>query len=439
MSFVRDAGSVVATAAIGIPVGLVTNIVLARWLSLEDRGLYALLTGFAAVAFLLSELGWSTSIVYRVRRMGVAPARAATTGLAGTLVAGALVLGLCAALREPLTQRFLDGAAAPFFWLTLCSVPFLLIGEFARGIARALDRFDLFNWYSFLQGALLLAALLVLLVGAGGALLEALEAQLLVQAGLGLWLLVLMLRSTGAELRPDATEARESLRFGFQAYLNTISTRLHDQLDLFLIAWLLPGSADVAFFAIASGTFARLALVPTSLAIALFPKLASASDAEAARFSLFVTRHALYLTLAVAALLAPAAPLLLPLLYGADYSASVLPFLLLLPGIAGLTSSRLLGRYFLVSDRQGLLIAVRTAALALNVALNLVLLGPLGIAGAAVAKLTSQSAEGALIAAAFFRATGARPTELLPQAGDVDPYRRRLAGLLLRIRGASAR
>ena len=71
MSFVRDAGSVVATATVGIPIGLVTNIILARWLSLEDRGLYALLTGFAALAFLLSEFGWSTSIVYRVRRSSV--------------------------------------------------------------------------------------------------------------------------------------------------------------------------------------------------------------------------------------------------------------------------------------------------------------------------------------------------------------------------------
>ena len=61
---------------LALPIGLAINVVLARCLSGPDRGLYALLTNFSFVFFLITQLGWGDAVIYRVRGHGVPPRRA---------------------------------------------------------------------------------------------------------------------------------------------------------------------------------------------------------------------------------------------------------------------------------------------------------------------------------------------------------------------------
>src|SRR6516165_1524468 len=138
--------------------------------------MYAQLTTFSFVVFLLTQLGWADAVIYRTRRGGVSPRRALSTGFAAN---GAFALGafaLCCALRAPLSRAFLGDVSAWAFVVAAATAPLLTFG--------------------------------------GGALESALAVGLAVQVALvvvfGTWLVAL----AGIEWRVDLREALASVRYG---------------------------------------------------------------------------------------------------------------------------------------------------------------------------------------------------------------------------------
>jgi len=122
---------------------------------------------------------------------------------------------------------------------------------------------------------------------------------------------------------------------------------------------------------------------------------------DAATFAARACRHSTAFVWLTALALAVAGPLLVPLIYGEPYAASVVPMLVLLPATALLTTYMLLSRFFMSIDRQQVGIATQAVSAVVNVGLNLVLIPRLGVLGAALASLFSYTLEAALITAAF--------------------------------------
>lgn len=433
MALLRDVAGVLLTSAAALPIGIATSILLARCLSVADRGFYALLTSFATIIYLLTQLGWADAIIYRTRRHGVLPRTAFSTGL---LVNGGFAIAVtlvCLALRPWVTHAFLGGVWTSAFVLAALAAPFLTLGDLLRGVARALDRFDIQNGYSLLQSAGVLAALALVLPVGGGALDAALFANLGVQialvAGYGLWIA----RLTGFEWRIDRGEAGASLTYGSYLYLQNLLINLHERVDVFLLAALGVAALDIGLYAAAVSVVAPLRLVPGAIGVAVLPQLAGASDAEAARLTAAVVRPATLFMLVTAGALVPIGAFAIPFLFGADYAPAVKPFLVLLPGVAAVTFSRVLSRYFAATGKLRGVLVLRVSVLALNVLLNLALIPNHGITGAALASLVSYSAEAAALVVLFLYVSGQTLREaLFPRQSDFDPYlgqlRRILAG-----------
>ena len=169
MGLLRNVAGVLLTSAAAVPIAFAASIVLARCLSVADRGFYALLTGFAAIVFLLTQLGWAEAVIYRTRRHGVSARTALSTGLLANGGLAVLALLICLVLREPLSHAFLEDVGARAFVLAALTAPLLVIADLLRGIARAIDRFDIQNSYSLLQSAGILGGLVLVLPVAGGA------------------------------------------------------------------------------------------------------------------------------------------------------------------------------------------------------------------------------------------------------------------------------
>ncbi len=101
------------------------------------------------------------------------------------------------------------------------------------------------------------------------------------------------------------------------------------------------------------------------------------------------TRYNLSLTLLLALGLAALASDFVPLYFGSEFEASVLPLLLLLPGALGFALARPI---FAVGQGKGelrILIAATGTAALMNLVMNLLLIPRFGMAGAAVATSTS--------------------------------------------------
>ncbi len=433
MGLLRNVAGVLLTSAAALPIGVATSILLARCLSVADRGFYALLTGFAAIVYLLTQLAWADAVIYRTRRHGVSVRTALSTGLLANGGVAVLALLICLALREPLSHAFLDNVRASAFVMAALTAPLLVVADLLRGVARAIDRFDIQNSYSLLQSAGILAGLALALPVAGGALDAALAASLAVHlvlaAGFGVWLAALV----GFEPRIDRAEALASVAYGSNLYVQNLLINLHERVDLFLLAWLGVPAFDIGLYATAVSVVQPLRLVPGAVGVAVLPQLAGATDAEAARLTAAVIRPTALLMMATAAALVPIGVFAIPPLFGAEYAAAVRPFLLLLPGVAAVAVSRVLARYFAAIHKLRGMLVLGASVLVLNVVLNLALIPRHGIAGAAVASLVSYSAEAIALAAMFLSASGQTVREaLLPRASDFAPYLNYLRRVLAR-------
>lgn len=430
MSLFSNAVRVLVASGLALPLGIASSVLLARFLSVPDRGHFALLTSFATIGSFVLHLGLPSASIYRIRRHAAPPGRVLSSGLAAYAIALSPALLLVAALREPLSARWLEDPPAAAFLLALASVPCLVVGEFLRGIAQGSDRFDLDNGYAVLASGGLLLALVGALVLTPGALTAAISAYLLVQFGATAWLGLRVAALARPLERPEGSEVRAAMRFGLQAWLQNVLIQLHDTLDRFLLAFLVGDAAEVAFYAVAVGVTSRLAIVPSAILTATYPALAGASQAEAGRLAALVMRHSLYWMLVTALALAAVAWLLVPVVYGEAYRASVEPLLWLLPGVVAQSIGRGAARYFVALDRHGVPIAARVLTLLANLLLNLWLIPRHGAVGAALANLGSCALEAVLIGGAFCWHAAQTPAALLlPRRGDLAPYLRRLRAL----------
>ena len=98
--------------------------------------------------------------------------------------------------------------------------------------------------------------------------------------------------------------------------------------------------------------------------------------------------------------------LLLPLLYGPAYKASVAPLMILLPGVLAMSHYKVLTSNFTSRNRQQVSILAASVALALNFGLDWLLIRPWGVIGAAVASTTGYAAAGLILLVFFLRESG---------------------------------
>lgn len=437
MNFGRNVQSTLVMQVVLAVFALGLSVVLARWLTEADRGLYAVVVTFALLADNVLQLGLRLSVIYRINRVGVPRARA--LGAALWISFAAIVVGLAVALivGGPLRARLLLNAGPAFLWLAVALTSFELVGSLFEAVARAIDRFDLRNRYQMaMSGLSLVAVALVLIAGQGGPL-AALIAVAVVRAALLVALATLVLRETGLELRPHPEELRATLDFGLRGYLQQLLAKLHERIDVVLLAALHVDAAQIAFYAVAVSVIDRLRLIPDAIGSALLPKLAALEHDATGAYTSRVTRHSVFWVCASALALVVAAPPLLPLVFGRAYAASTLPLLVLAPATVLLTVRRLVANYFTASGRPGFNAGVQALAFVLNVAANLVAIPRWGIVGAAGASLFSYGFE-ALATLWFFRnETGQAMREtLIVRRDDLAEYvaraRRYLPGVASR-------
>lgn len=434
MSFFRNTASLLLVSGVTLPVQLVTSILLARLLSVEDRGVYGLAMAFAATVSFTAQLGLPSAAIFRMRRVGVRPSRVVASGLGVCLVVLVVLVLLGWGLGRPLTNRFLAGAAPPILWASLVLAMLQVVNLFMSGVARGIDRFDLHNAYSIVDSLGVLLVVGPILVFYRAAVLEALMGVLAVRLLATIVLATLLLRQTGFEPGLHGDEIGQSLWFGLKNYLQNLARQLHDRSSVLMLGYLAVDASQIAFFVVAQSLVRIVNVGPAAIATSLYPQLAGAPDQQAPVFTARVTRHAVFWSTSIALAAGLAGPFVVPWIYGAGYAPSIVPFLLLLPTMIGVTVGQVVSRFFMAANRQRVVTTVRLLALAVNVGLNLWLIPRHGILGASVALLVSGTLEGALVVAVFVLGSKQRLREtLVVKWSDREPYLRRLEPIWRRI------
>ncbi|MGW4422903.1 lipopolysaccharide biosynthesis protein [Streptosporangium sp. NPDC004631] len=420
---------IVQTAAsngLRLALSAATTVLIARTLQPEGRGVYAMIVTTATTAIVAGHLSVGKS------QIALWPDPTRHRSLTGNGLLLGLLFGTVSALFTlGVVITFVPGLTPHPLGIALLAVPFGIASSNLNGIALLQFRTALAN-----RGVILSALVLSLPV-----VVLAVTGNLTVTSAVVCWAMAttapvaLFLRSLGpAVLRGDATLARRQLSLSGRYHIGLICHHLLQTADVFLLN-IFVSEAEVGLYA-AAGALLALAWVPTdAIAQVTVYRQAGEDEGTARDVTARALRFNLLLCSAVTAVLAIASPTLIPLLYGDAYTGSVAPLLLLAPGAIALSLTRPTDQYLVRLGRPLSMAVLPLGALALNLALNVLLIPRWGAAGAALASSLGYTALAATAVGWFAWVAGVGVRELLPRADDV----RWVISLLPRRPGPAAR
>jgi O-antigen/teichoic acid export membrane protein len=420
--FIRNVLWTFSTELLVLGGNFLTGILLARGLSVPERGLMALVMALPWTAAGLVNLGLPQASIFLIARKKYQsrPVILALIGL--SLLLGAAAILTLLLLKSTILGSFLKDLPEQYYLPLVLLIPLLLMDGILLAYLRVRQRFDLFNLRRLGNSVLLLsgfsAALLILNGGLDAAIWVYITATVVLLA----LSILLAVREKPAGGNYPKKLAQESLSYGAKSYLQNLAGALNYRLDVYLLAFFL-APEFVAYYAIATAVAEVAWYVPDTVGVVLFPRLSSTSLDEINQITARVCRNTVAFTSAVVAGLALTGWWLVPILYGQAYRASSLPLLILLPGIVAMAVYKILTRNYSSRNRQEVSIAAAFTALGLNVGLNIVLIPALGVPGAALASTLAYTTAGGLMLIFFSRETGLGWQDLLlPRAGELNGH-----------------
>ena len=409
--------------------GLLTGPLLARLLGPDARGELAAIQAWPLLLVTISTLGLHEATIYFSARDPQRAARylASASTLSLLMVPPVVVAGY--ALMPLLLHAQSAATIATARWYLLV-VPLLTLVAMPMGAFRG--RKDLVTW-NVLRLGIPLGWLIVLAVAGvtgngrpawiAGAYLVMLAVMTVIR-----W--IASSRRMPGPFIPDPRDWRPMLRFGLPTMASQTPMLLNLRFDQMLMAALLI-RRDLGLYAVAVAWSGAVSPALSGMGVVMFPAVASAgSTKDQTRILSRGTRLSVLLAVAIGLVLMLLAPVAIPFLFGAGFEGSVAAALILIPAavVAELNAilregARGLGatKAVLLSEIGGVIAGVATLA---------VLLGPLGIVGAATASLVGYSVASLMLVTSIGQATGSSiGSLLLPRVRDVGMVWRQLVAV----------
>lgn len=410
----RDALHAFAVRIVGAAVLYLSQVVLARWMGGHEYGLFVAVTVWVAVLGGLAHLGLGTM---SMRLASEHAERGEHDDLRGLLLANRLVALLAGTLvmAVSLLVLWLWGARAvgpallPAFLMMTC-IPIIALMEIHDGVGRGLRWFGLALWPIYVVRPLALLATMAVAYAAGlpmtattaaGAAVVSTWATGLIQA-------LLVQRAIRAIVPPGPRRMSWRLWAATSAPLLLIMAAelAMQNADVLIVAHYLPPT-DVAIYFAAAKTMGLILFVHYAVGSAAAGRFAQLNArGDRAALEVFVrdaVRWTFWPSLAAALLLLAAGwPLLR--LFGAEFTSAYGVMAVLVLGFMARSSFGPSEMLLNMLGKQRVCAALLVATAVLNVALNLALVPPFGLYGAAFASALSLTA-GALMSWVAARVT----------------------------------
>jgi|HubBroStandDraft_3_1064219.scaffolds.fasta_scaffold00250_3 O-antigen/teichoic acid export membrane protein len=366
----RDVLLMLAAKLCVLILGAATTVIVARSLGPSGRGslasVYALMTLLAQ----LGTFGIASANPYFVAREPHMRASIAGNSLWLAGVLGPIMAAVGIALKISLPGALAD-IGRPELAVGMLAIPIMLSSLFLQSMLLAEGRTLLYNGIEVGTALLTVLLLVTILPLVGATVLLALSLMVGTQV-LALLAYVLTMRHHGrALLRPDAPLARRMLGYGARAYVVTLIAYMLIRIDLLLVNGI-QGARAAGQYSIAVALADALYLLPVSVSVNLFPRLARGSADQDVSLEVFQLVAVGYLV--VCALAVPLAAPAITLLFGAAYHPAIALFLWLLPGVYCLGLLTVIAYHFAAHGMPRELVYVWIPGLLVNVVVDVVLL-----------------------------------------------------------------
>jgi O-antigen/teichoic acid export membrane protein len=237
----------------------------------------------------------------------------------------------------------------------------------------------------------------------------------------------LALRGGPAPQEPGVAQLwAEGRVYGLKAWLGSTVNLLSLRQDVLLLA-AFAGTREVGIYTVGVAAAELAWYIPNALQSVATAKFSAEEDslALAQRLNRSVWPFTLAFSLCIVALAAP----LIPIVYGSAFKASILPLVLLLPGILATSMSSSLSAYLSGRGHPEDPAFANVVNMLVNLAANVILAPRLGARGAALASSISYSAATVLIIWRFRKRTGSSLFDtLVPRGSDLQA----MAGIMSR-------
>jgi O-antigen/teichoic acid export membrane protein len=401
---VRDSLVTLLARLFSMALGVVSGILVARFLQPEGKGELATLTVVIGTTALAANPGlYAANAHFAAKDRASARALAGNSILWGLTVGAATVLALLAANRA-FPRAF--GAIGPVpLAVGLLAVPAQVVALCLANVAIGMERFVFYNALENVALLLGFAATVVLLVALGKGVTAVIGVTTAVAWGTATVLAIYVARRAGGRPTVDLRLVGRALRYGAPLWLSALLSYVVIRFDMILVNSY-AGPDEAGFYSVSALAVDVLGFLPAALGTVLFPRLSALGDAEKDAVIARATQVLVPLLLAGAAGLAVAFPVLVPWLYGPRFAASIPPLLWLLPGVFFLGLEIPLAASLAARGRVWSLPLFWLPTTALNLGLTVAFVRRWGAVGAAAASSVSYFAIFALVAGYHVRRCG---------------------------------
>lgn len=386
---------------IGIVIGLVFSILLARSLGPAGNGQYAMGILLPTTFATFLNLGISPANVYFIASKKVKLFTAFKTNLWLWLflcILGGLIATLIITTRS---EMWFPGVPLSFLWLGILVFPLSLIQDFVGSLFQGLQNFKKYNYASLISPSitLLLAIFLVgiLKLGVFGALLSFILGNL---CGFIMTLIILKphLKREAEKYESEILKkyAKECLDYGWKAHLSNILTFVNYRADLFFVNLFISPEAT-GIYVLAITIAEKLWILSKAISAVILPRLSELHEEEEKRKQLtpLITRWVLLVSTIGTLVLGLLASPLINLLYGSEFGLAVGALLWLLPGVLVGNVSRILANDIAARGRPEINLYISIPVVLVNIICSIVLIPKFGIKGGAMASTIAYGVDAA--------------------------------------------
>lgn len=388
-SFVSTILSMLGARVLFVVASVATSKATAMLLGAEGRGLYFVATMAGIFGMQFGSAGLSTAHTWMISSQ---PERART--LASHTVAVGGILGMATSIAVGISTYLLVGSVPERLALALGAALYsvvLIINLLAQGTLMGLQSFSTYNTSEVIT-RLSTLALFALPWVAGAASPASLLACLLVGSALGLAFALHRLHTAvgGFSLVVNTHILRQTLSYGFRAWLATLFAFIATRSNTFLVQDIL-GATESGYFSAVVNLLDLINVLQTVISTVLFPVVTSLEPSKRRRMIRRTAGLSAAAIVPVCIATAVLAQPLVTLLFGTGFLPAVEPLLYSLPGVLALAMTSIIGQYVAAEGLPLSFVGVWLGIALLNIACTYAGALLYGLDGVAIAYSLSMS------------------------------------------------
>lgn len=370
--------------------GFLTSVMIARALGPENNGIYSLIVLIPAFLIIFTDFGLTSSIVFYIgsKKYSLREIFGTSVILSALIIFVSLFIGLIIIflLRDDLFANI----DVNYLFLALSLIPFKIFLNLIVNVLLGIQKIIDYNLVQLINAAIFLVLVGIFLLGSQFSIRWAVLSEIIsLFIACSFMLIRLKKEIGGIILSWNKILFKDMFSYGIKSYLGNVGNFLHLKVDVWMIGAFLNPLA-VGLYSVSAILAEKLQMVSQSVSITLFPRVASErEESQIKSFTPLVLRNTFLINLLVFIVIFLLSGWLVTLFYSKEYSASILPFQILLIGATTYSGYRIIA-YDLAGRGKPLInTIISLVSLFLNVLLNMIFIPKFGIVGAAWATAIS--------------------------------------------------